>query len=364
VLDLVQSAFNPMLGRIRPTLIIIASFLLFLEATRIAIRCLAGVGNPKWELLLFGIKSSIVLFLLLSGFGSVFNAIYKTAVLLGLQAGGDVIAVKDFLDPGQYIHLGLAASAPLWEKIRLSTVLSTDPTGIGFFFAWLCCVGAYVALAFTIFIAQVELSVGLIGTAVILPFLLYHPTHWMAQGTISYPINKAFRFFILAVLASAMFPIIRDQLTLVATPRRTLWQILTTYPDNPADSMQQAWILIIATWAMALLYMKTSSIASGILSGRPSLTGSMAMHAAIGTAATVGGLGDGVVTGGLIAAGHGAGGVVRTPSASSPVPGSRSPASFAGGAAAHRHTRSAGLSHAGGAVVSGLISGARYLSHD
>lgn len=344
-----------MLGRVRPALITIAFALLFMEACRLVMRWIFGHGDPAYDTFLFFLKSGIVLFLLFTTYGSVFNAIYQTGIALGLKAGGNVITATSFLDPGQYIDLGFKSGAPLWDKIRLGTIISADGVGIGYFIAWCFCIAAYILMAFTIFIAQVELSVAVVATAVMLPFTLYAPTHWMAQGTIAYPINKAFRLFILALLACAMFPLIKNELSFAPQAPRTLWKALTTFSTKPHESWSQACCLIMATWVLGLLYQKTSTIASSILSGRPALTGSNLLHSAIGTAVTAGAVVGGVTAGVFIGAGK-TGGVIGlaapqqgqglAPSAYQPSP------------------RSQGIARSASAISQGLIQGARYLSHD
>src|SRR6266850_3217658 len=91
VLDLIQSGFSPMLGRVRPVLLTLAFVLLFLEATRLATRWIFHHGDPLYDTFLFFLKSGIILFLLFTSYGSVFNIIYRTGIAFGLKAGGNVL---------------------------------------------------------------------------------------------------------------------------------------------------------------------------------------------------------------------------------------------------------------------------------
>jgi type IV secretory pathway TrbL component len=351
-----------MLGRIRPVLIIIAFLCLFFEAFRLCMRWLHDHGDMRYEFLQYILRGAVVMTLLYTTYGSVFNVIVKTFIALALKAGGGVMTEASFLDPGQYIHLGFASGAPLWEKIRISTILTSDGAGVGYFIAWLLTILAYVFLAFTVFIAQVELSLACVCTALMLPFSLWAPTHWMAQGTIAYPINKAFRMFVLGVVACAMFPIIKNELSFAPDAPRTLWQILTTFNNKPHESWAQATCLILATWTMGLIYLKTSTIASAILSGKPALSGSSVMHGAIGTGLAAGTVAAGATAGLLIGAGN-AGGVIGLTPVAKPLTLSQQTYGSAlakqGGAA-----RSSGAARAASGVTQGLILGARHLSHD
>ena len=161
-----------MLSRIRPILIFLGLFLLWLEAIRLVINWIADRGDWRYDLFLYTLKGSIVMALLFTTYGSVFNVLYQTGVQLGLKAGGNVLSVAQFLDPGNYIAIGFAAAEPLWDKIRVGNIISTEPIGIMYLFAWLAVIAAYICLAFSVFMAQVEVSVALIGTAVMLPFTL------------------------------------------------------------------------------------------------------------------------------------------------------------------------------------------------
>jgi type IV secretory pathway TrbL component len=221
---------------------------------------------------------------------------------------------------------------------------------------------AYIFIAHTIFIAQVELSLACVCTAMMLPFSLWAPTHWMAQGTIAYPINQAFRMFVLAVISSAMFPIIKNELSFAPDAPRTLWQILTTFNNKPHESWGQALCLILAVIAIGLVFRKASTIASSILSGKPALSGSAVLHEAAGLAIIGGTVAAGVTAGALIGAGN-AGGIIGLTPASKPL--SLSQQQYGSALPNQRGAqRSSGASRAATGITQGLILGARHLSHD
>jgi hypothetical protein len=219
-------------------------------------------------------------------------------------------------------------------------------------------------MGFTIFIAQVELSVGIVGGLCVLPFMLFSSTAWISQGALSYPVNKSFRMLILGVLASALFPIIKNELTFVPQASPTFWQRLTQFPST-GDDWTTGLILIAATWAMALLYLSASKIASAIISGVPALSGGQVMQAAASTAA----VGATVAAGGILGLATMGTGIAGGATAALALPraAGAGQAIAAGASGAMRGAAGALLPAARAAssgLTQGLISGARYLQHD
>jgi type IV secretion system protein TrbL len=336
VLALINSAFLPMMSRVRPTIIGLAAVLMAFEATKLASAALMHQPDVGWRFLRWIFKATFITWLLTVSYGSVVQALYQSAIVLGLRAGGGVLQYAEFLDPGQYIAIGFRAGQPLWEQLTLANGLADGFVFAEFALAYLCLIGAYILMAFCIFIAQVEMSVAIIGGLVMLPFMLFSSTAWLSQGSLSYPANKAFRMLILAVLASALFPIIANELSMV-NPGSSFWSKLFR-GRSAADwtNLQHGAIIIAATWAVALLYLKSASIASGILSGIPTLSGGHALQAAASTVQTAGAVAGGLLSGGAtVAAG-----------------------SLAGASASVAAHRAAPTGTAAGAVTRGLLTGA------
>jgi hypothetical protein len=225
-------------------------------------------------------------------------------------------------------------------------------------------------MAYSIFIAQVEMAVAIVGGLAMLPFLLFSSTTWMAQGSVSYPINKAFRFFILAILASALFPIIANELSMLNLST-SFWQRLFRTSQQTIDNLAQVAVVIVATWAIAIVFMSSKAMASGILAGQPVLSGTQAMQTSVGTAVTAVTIVGGAVTGGAIIGGGavaGARGALAAHHAAQqtlfPPTGSATGAAVRGAMSGIAGSLGAGASHAGNRFQQGLIQGARYLHHD
>jgi type IV secretory pathway TrbL component len=128
---------------------------------------------------------------------------------------------------------------------------------------------AYAIMAIQVFVIQVELAITTVAALVMLPFAVLRGTGWIASGAISSLINVGFRFFLLALLASLVFPVL-GQLTAVST------------------AFESVFLMVIVPWTMVLLFWKAPAIAAGMLAGHPSLTAGQVVRAGVGTAMMVG----------------------------------------------------------------------------
>lgn len=284
LLDALKSALAPGLGALRPYMLAVFTFLAFLELTRVAAGMALGARNVPQMVIRFCLRSGILLWLLLD-YPTVVNAVYTSFVELGLIAGGNSLTVAQFLDPGTYMATGLRTGAVLLDSMKGFSFLSTSAiaTAIMYGAAWVFFLIAYAVMAVSVFILQIEFTVTIMAAVVMLPFAVLPGTSFIAQGAVSYPINVGFRFFVQALLASAVFPLIRQ---------------ITT----PEPSLEAAFIMVLAAWVMAFLFWKGPSIAAGILSGVPSLSAGQVLAAAAGTAA-VAGAGVGLISAGVAGSG-------------------------------------------------------------
>jgi type IV secretion system protein TrbL len=264
LLHALQGALEPGMGALRPYILGLFAFLAFLEMTRLALGMMLGTGDLARTALRFFLRTGTLLWVLLD-YPLAVNLIYRSFVQLGLIAGGNALTVPQFLDPGTYLAVGIRVGDVLYQALLTNLGLTTIPLAFAYFFAWVCFVVAYGIMGVSVFILQVELTLTVMASLVMLPFAALHGTGWIAQGAISYPINVGFRFFVLALLASVVFPLL-SQLT------------------APQATLQTALVMVLAAWVMAFLFLKGPAIAAGILSGTPSLSAGQVMQAAAGTA--------------------------------------------------------------------------------
>jgi len=144
---------------------------------------------------------------------------------------------------------------------------------MAYLLCWVFFLLAYAVMAVSVFIWQVEVLVASIGALVLLPFALYRSTAWIAQGAISFLVNMGFRFMIGALLAAVVFP-------------------LLSQPTIQKPALDAAIVAVIASWTLGFLFLKVPSLASGLLSGSPTLTAGQvgaAVAATAGVLATGGG---------------------------------------------------------------------------
>jgi type IV secretion system protein TrbL len=136
-------------------------------------------------------------------------------------------------------------------------------------------------MGLSLFVLQIQFSLTLVGSQVLVAFAATRWTSWMAQGAVAYPINVAFRFFVKAVLASVVLTILKNLTTVQGA--------LPTDMNN----LQPAVLMVVLPFVFAVLFWKSDAIAAGLLSGVPALTAGGLVQAAAGAVvvgSTVGGI--------------------------------------------------------------------------
>jgi type IV secretion system protein TrbL len=284
LLHALQQALQPGLGAMRPYILGLFGFLAFLELVRLAAGWVLGAAGVPQSAIRFLLRSGVLLWVVLE-YPLMVSLVMESFVKLGLIAGGQAITVAQFLDPGAYLAIGIQVGDVLYQRVTANIGLSTIPMALAYLVAWVFFLLAYGVMALSVFILQVEFTLTIMAAVVMLPFAVLHGTGWIAQGAISYPLNVGFRFFILALLASVVFPL--------------LGQITT--PTGVVATLQHAVVMILAAWMMAFLFYKGPQIAAGILAGMPSLSAGQVLQAAAGTAL----VGGAALTLGSAAAGAG-----------------------------------------------------------
>lgn len=277
LINLFHTALAPGLAAIRPKIMGLFTFLLFLETARVASGWVLGAEHFPQSFLRFLFRTGLCLWLVLN-YATILHLANDSFIQLGLLAGGNALTVAQFLDPGAYLAIGFRAGKVLWDAYWAHTGWRSFATAIPYFLAWVFFVLAYAIMAIQVFVIQVELAITTVAALVMLPFAVLRGTGWIASGAISSLINVGFRFFLLALLASLVFPVL-GQLTAVNTTLETVF------------------LMVIVPWTMVLLFWKAPAIAAGILAGHPGLTAGQVVRAGVGTA-MMAGAGAGLVNAG------------------------------------------------------------------
>jgi type IV secretion system protein TrbL len=275
ILDTLQAALIPGLTALRPILLRLIALLVFLEILRLMAGVIFAHAPLATGLIRLVMRTSVLLTVFLA-LPAVANGILAQATTLGLIAGGNSITTGQFLDLSAWFDTGLTAGRSLLAAFGKLGYLSMATLGLFYLGAWLVLVGAYLYMDLSLFVLQIQFSLALVGSQVLLAFAATRWTSWMAQGAVAYPINVAFRFLLKAVLASLIFPILKQ---LNERP-----VVLPTDVGN----LEPGLILVTVPFVLALLFWKSDAIAAGLLAGLPAFTAGTVVQAAAG-AVVVGG---------------------------------------------------------------------------
>jgi type IV secretion system protein TrbL len=276
-LDALQAALDPGLTALRPTVVWILGTLVFFESVRLAVGWLLGQADLPATVLRFVLRTGMLVWVI-AEYPLLTTQLYQSFVQLGLLTGSNALTVQQFLDPGTYLETGLRVGKVLYDTMIANVGLTSIALALGYLIAWIAFLLGYAIMALSVFLLQVEFTIASTAALLMLPFLGFRGTGWIAQGAISYVVNGGFRFFILALLASAVFPLLTQ---LTGSPA----------PTAPPPSLEAAFVMVLASLTMAFLFVKGPAIAAGILSGSPVLSAGQALQAVAGGALLATGLG-------------------------------------------------------------------------
>jgi type IV secretion system protein TrbL len=271
ILNALQTALEPGLSALRPILLRLIGLLVFLDILRLVVGIVFLRASIPANLIRIVLRTSVLLAVFLA-FPAIANGILQSFTTLGLLAGGNTITMAQFLDPGAWADMGFKAGGVLTDAFNKTGTFSQFTLGFFYLAGWLVLVLSYLYMGLSLFVLQIQFSLTLVGSQVLLAFAATRWTSWMAQGAVAYPVNVAFRFFMKAVLACVVFTLLK--------------QLGDQQPVLPADikNLQPALIMVILPLLFAVLFWKSDAIAAGLLSGVPALTAGTVVQAAIGGA--------------------------------------------------------------------------------
>ena len=183
-----------------------------------------------------------------------FTSLTTLGVNLGLRAGGNRITQANFLNPGAYFQLGIDIGQMLFDQWNTSQTVNalqmifSPVMTAAYFLAWVFFLIAFFVMALIIFMVQIEMAFALPGLLVLLPFLAFGKTGWIGQGVVTYTVKLAYKFFMLALIASIVFPIAQ--------------QITLTTPD-----IRQALMLDFAAITLGACFVCGPMLARNLISG-------------------------------------------------------------------------------------------------
>ncbi len=221
-------------------------------------------------------------------FPMISSAFMKSLVMAGEIAGGGTVSGDTLLNPSRIIRIGFN------NTLALAKAMGEQGWDLGglivYVFMWLLTMFAYVAIAWQIFYAVLEFYLIVAVVGIFLPFGLLEHTKFLAEKSISSVISSGVKLMVLAFVVTVSEPI-----------------LLHLVLPNEVPSLESAMIQLLVTGVIAYLAWNAPNVASGLLSGSPSLSAQSAAQMggqAAGMAAMAAGT---IASGGVAATGAAAG---------------------------------------------------------
>lgn len=248
----------------------------------------------------YGVFIGIVLY-----YRDITNIILEGFKWVGLTAGGGGISEARLSDPSSIAEFGAYITKPIFDHIasftgmdamfNLGDILTSLIMG-------LLIIGCFFIIGIQIFITYLEFYIVGCLALILVPFGANKYTAFVGEKAIGAVLSFGVKLMVLSFIASAAIPLISQ------------W----TLPEDP--TLQQCMYTLLGSAAIAFLAFHAPGVASGLLSGAPSLSAGTAassalasgMGAVFGTKAALGAVGSSVGTVGAVAQaakiGHATGG--------------------------------------------------------
>jgi type IV secretion system protein TrbL len=201
------------------------------------------------------------------------NVVLESFEMVGLKAGGGGLSAAMLSDPSNIASYGIWVTAPIFEFINnlsgtdvmfnLHKIMFSGFTGL---IIMLC----FFIIGIQIFITYLEFYVVATLALILLPFGVNKHTAFLGEKAIGAVLSFGIKLMVLAFIASVAIPLVKT------------WSI-------PADpTTDQIFCLLLGSLAITFLAWHAPGVASGLLSGHPTLTGGSAAGFALagGLAAT------------------------------------------------------------------------------
>jgi type IV secretion system protein TrbL len=177
-------------------------------------------------------------------------------IQIGLKAGGDVISLSDFTDPGNIAAYGFSVTGALftrlldytgWDAMKnLPEIILGAPVS-------LLIILAYFGLAVWIFVTLIDFYAHAAITTILLPFAINAKVAFVAEKAIAAIFASGVRLLVLSFITAATLPVlVAQQPGLNPTIRSMLGQLLGAF-------------------AVCVLAWRADKSAQGLLHGAPNL---------------------------------------------------------------------------------------------
>jgi type IV secretion system protein TrbL len=221
---------------------------------------LAGIWWAlKGENVLVGLMQKTLLLCLFSFFvanwPTLINAVLDGFVWSGFTAAGSTPAAGAALikDPSAIITQAFVSTQPIADQI---SALKMYDLGSLFMYGWayIFTILAFFMLAIQVFVTYLEFYLVAALSLVLVPFGVFKHTAFIAERAFGSVVSFGVKLMVLSFIIAATQPVLA-QITLPAEP-----------------TWQQAYMVLLASMAIAFLAWHAPGIAAGMVSGGPTLT--------------------------------------------------------------------------------------------
>jgi type IV secretion system protein TrbL len=151
---------------------------------------------------------------LIKQWGMLTDLLIRGFIAIGLKAGGDVISLTDFTDPGNIAVYGFSVTGVLFERLMgytgLEAIKNIPEIVIAAPIAILI-VLAYFALALWIFVTLIDFYAHAAITTILLPFAVNSKVAFLAEKAIAVIFASGVRVLVLSFITAAMLPVLVAQ---------------------------------------------------------------------------------------------------------------------------------------------------------
>src|SRR5271168_3651248 len=213
----------------------------------------------KGENILVGLLQKTLLLCLFAFFvanwTTLINSVLDGFVWAGFTAGGSSPAAGAALikDPSSIIGQAFVVTQPIENEVSALSLYSIGSL-ILLGWAYIFTILAFFMLAIQVFITYLEFYLVAALSLILVPFGVFKHTAFIAERAFGSVVSFGVKLMVLSFIIAAVQPVLA-QITLPAEP-----------------TWQQAYMVLLASMAIAFLSWHAPGIAAGMISGGPSLT--------------------------------------------------------------------------------------------
>jgi len=204
------------------------------------------------------------------------NIVLNSFEMVGLKAGGGAVTNAMLNDPSEIAGYGIWVTEPIFEFIdsygKLDVMMNLHKIMIAGF-TGLIIMLCFFIIGIQIFITYLEFYIVAALALILIPFGVNKHTAFLGEKAIGAVLSFGIKLMVLAFIAAIAIPLVKT------------WSL----PVDPTN--KQTFSLLLGPLAITFLAWHATGVASGLLSGSPSLTGGSAAGFALAGGLATAGLG-------------------------------------------------------------------------